>query len=41
MKQLKVGLVGCGHNSENHLRVYSQTKGARLVAVCDTVLSKA
>ncbi len=41
MKALRVGLAGCGHNSENHLRVYSNTQGVRLVAVCDRKLSKA
>jgi predicted dehydrogenase len=41
MKSLRVGLVGCGLNSENHLRVYSKTHGMRLVAVCDETLSKA
>jgi UDP-N-acetylglucosamine 3-dehydrogenase len=41
MKSLTVGLVGCGVNSDNHLRVYSKTRGMRLVAVCDRELSKA
>jgi predicted dehydrogenase len=41
MKTLKVGLVGCGQNSDNHLRVYSKNKKIQLVAVCDSVLSKA
>ncbi len=41
MRKLNVGVVGCGLNSENHLRVYSKTKGVRLVAVCDTTLAKA
>jgi predicted dehydrogenase len=41
MKLLRVGLVGCGLNSDNHLRVYSKTRGMRLVAVCDKTLSKA
>jgi predicted dehydrogenase len=41
MKRLRVGVVGCGHNSENHLRVYSHTDGVQLVAVCDAILSRA
>jgi predicted dehydrogenase len=41
MKTLKVGLIGCGQNSDNHLRVYSKNKKIRLVAVCDNILSKA
>ncbi len=35
MKKLAVGVVGCGRNSNNHLRVYSNSDRARLVAVCD------
>ncbi len=41
MKTLTIGLLGCGQNSDNHLRVYSETAGLRLVAVCDKTLSKA
>lgn len=41
MKTLRVGLVGCGQNSDNHLRVYSKSKEIRLVAVCDSTASKA
>ena len=36
-----MGLVGCGRNSDNHLRVYSNTKGVRLTAVCDTDSARA
>ncbi|MFQ5907012.1 MAG: Gfo/Idh/MocA family protein, partial [bacterium] len=32
---LRVGLVGCGYNSDNHLRVYSRTPGVEAVALCD------
>jgi len=41
MKTVRVGIVGCGKNSDNHLRVHSSTDGVRLVAVCDTDLAKA
>jgi len=41
MKTLRIGVVGCGHNSENHLRVYAHTGGVRIAAVCDEVLPKA
>jgi UDP-N-acetylglucosamine 3-dehydrogenase len=41
MKTLKVGLVGCGQNSDNHLRVYAKSKKIQLVAVCDSTVSKA
>jgi predicted dehydrogenase len=41
MKSIRVGLVGCGLNSDNHLRVYSENRGTQLVAVCDRTLSKA
>ena len=35
MREVKVGVIGCGKNSPNHLRVYSRTPGVRLEAVCD------
>jgi len=38
---IRVGLVGCGRNSENHLRAYALTPGVRLVAVCDLEKAKA
>jgi predicted dehydrogenase len=38
---LRVGLVGCGRNSDNHLRVYAHTPNVRLVAVCDDVEANA
>jgi len=41
MRTVRVGIVGCGRNSDNHLRVYSNTHGVRLVAVCDRNSSKA
>lgn len=36
-----MGVVGCGRNSDNHLRVYSHLNGVRIVAVCDKDLPKA
>ena len=33
--QLNVGIIGCGRQSINHLRVYSHSKGIRIAAVCD------
>ncbi|MDA4126249.1 MAG: Gfo/Idh/MocA family oxidoreductase [Thaumarchaeota archaeon] len=41
MSEIKVGVVGCGRNSENHLRVYAQTPGVKLVALCDKVEGRA
>jgi predicted dehydrogenase len=41
LKELSVGIVGCGWSSEKHLNVYAQTKGVKLVAVCDLNLTKA
>lgn len=41
MKKLRVGVVGCGWNSDNHLRVYRNSDKAILVAVCDRHLAKA
>ena len=41
MNAFRVGLVGCGLNSENHLMAFSNIKGARTVAVCDTNLARA
>ena len=35
LRSINVGVVGCGRNSENHLRVYARTPGVRLAAVCD------
>ena len=35
MKAKKVALVGCGRNSDTHLRVYAQNPEVDLVAVCD------
>lgn len=33
--RIRVGVVGCGFNCENHLRVYSRSSQAELAAVCD------
>ncbi len=41
LKKLSVGVVGCGRNSDNHLRVYAHTKGVRLASVCDKDHGKA
>lgn len=41
MRIVNVGLVGCGRNSDNHLRVYRHTRSARLRAVCDIDIAKA
>lgn len=41
LKSLRVGVVGCGENSDNHLRVYSALKGVRLAAVYDTTIARA
>ncbi len=41
LREITVGVVGCGRNSENHLRVYARTPGVRLVAVCDLVEANA
>ncbi len=32
---LRVGVVGCGSNSDNHLMVYRHARGVELAAVCD------
>ena len=36
LKELKVGLVGCGLSSDEHLRVYSRLPNVQLVAAYDT-----
>ena len=41
MRTIRVGVVGCGRNSDNHLRVYSNTKEVRIIAVCDVNSTKA
>ncbi len=41
LRTLNVGVVGCGGNSINHLRVYAHTANVRLVAVCDSVEANA
>jgi predicted dehydrogenase len=38
---IRVGLVGCGRNSKNHLRAYILTPEVRIVAVCDLEETKA
>ena len=35
MKTLKVGVIGCGGNSDFHLMVYHSLKGVQLSGVCD------
>jgi UDP-N-acetyl-2-amino-2-deoxyglucuronate dehydrogenase len=41
MDTVKIGLVGCGRISKNHLDAISQIPEAEFVAVCDTVPEKA
>lgn len=41
MRKLSVAVVGCGHNSDNHLRVYASSNEVRLAAVCDRNQGKA
>ena len=38
---IRVGFVGCGRNSDNHLRAYALSQKAKLVAVCDLEAAKA
>jgi len=39
--ELRVGLLGCGMISDEHLRAWSTCQGARLVAVCDPAIERA
>src|SRR6185503_20510761 len=32
---IRVGVIGAGHFGREHARIYSQSDGAQLVAVCD------
>ncbi len=41
MEKVKIGLIGCGRISKNHLDAVSQIPEAEFVAVCDTTLAKA
>ncbi len=41
MQKVKLGLIGCGRISKNHLDAISQIPEAEFVAVCDSVLEKA
>lgn len=38
---MNVGLVGCGHIAEAHMRAWHKIESARLTAVCDTVEDRA
>ena len=40
-KFLNVGIIGCGHIAEHHLRFISKLEDARIVALADPVLSNA
>ncbi|HOI02326.1 MAG TPA: Gfo/Idh/MocA family oxidoreductase, partial [Candidatus Cloacimonas acidaminovorans] len=40
MKTVKIGLIGCGRISKNHLDAVSQIPEAEFVAVCDLVEEK-
>lgn len=39
--ELKIGFVGCGGIGNEHLKLWQQTPGAKVVAVCDIVPEKA
>lgn len=41
MKKVKLGLIGCGRISKNHLDAVSQIPEAEFVAVCDIIPEKA
>jgi predicted dehydrogenase len=41
LRRLSVAVVGCGHNSDNHIRVYANSNLAKLSAVCDRTQGKA
>ncbi|MCB5252802.1 MAG: Gfo/Idh/MocA family oxidoreductase [Candidatus Cloacimonadaceae bacterium] len=41
MEKVRIGLIGCGRISKNHLDAVSQIPEADFVAVCDTSLEKA
>ena len=41
MEKVRIGLIGCGRISKNHLDAVSQIPEAEFVAVCDTVPEKA
>lgn len=41
MKKVKIGLIGCGRISKNHLDAVSQIPEAEFVSVCDIVPEKA
>jgi len=41
LREIAVGVVGCGWNSDKHLRVYSNAEGVNVVAICDIDLAKA
>ncbi|MEW6401106.1 MAG: Gfo/Idh/MocA family oxidoreductase [Chloroflexota bacterium] len=36
MEQLRIGVIGVGRMGQNHCRVFSNTRNARFVGVCDT-----
>lgn len=40
-KTLRVGIVGCGNISRNHIEAFNAIDGAELVTVCDVDLSRA
>jgi len=39
--EIRIGFVGCGGIGNHHLKVWQQTPGAKLVAVCDIVPERA
>lgn len=40
MEKIRIGVVGVGHLGSIHAKIYRETKGCQLVAVCDTDKSK-
>jgi predicted dehydrogenase len=41
MEQLLVGLVGCGYIAPTHLLAWEKISGAKVVAVCDSLMGRA
>jgi predicted dehydrogenase len=40
-KTLRIGVLGCGHISADHLRAWANCRGAEAVAVCDPMIERA
>lgn len=41
MKRLRVGLIGCGYIAPTHLLAWEKISGAKVIAVCDSVIERA